>query len=418
MTRLVRLTLATLMLFVLALPAMAQEGTYTPDDDGWEALFDGESLDGWHLRHDGEHGWTVEDGILTNTPPSIDLISDVPLSDHELHIEFRVPQGGNSGVYLQGRYEIQVADSAGHDPNAGSCGALYGQIVPMENASKPAGEWQSYDIRFRAPRIDRDGNRVRPGYLHVEQNGTLIIDSEFESVTGGAVDQNYGHPAGLMLQGDHSGVEYRDIRYRPIKWDWAPEDEFTPLFDGESLDGWKVSSETGHGDGGSWAVVDGVITGTQDGPGNGGILVTEADYGDYEVRYEMNPDWGIDSGFFLRCKDNGQCYQSTVDYRPGGEVGTIYGEGIGGWLQPNPDWFRFYKAEQWNEARIIISGAVPRIQVWLNGNKIIEYTDTEQRLPAQEGIALQVHGGGDWDGKVTRFRNIRVRQLADDEPAQ
>ena len=86
--------------------------------------------------------------------------------------------------------------------------------------------------------------------------------------------------------------------------------------------GWKVSTETGHGSGGAWDVVDGVITGTQDTPGNGGILITDADYGDYEVRFEMNPDWNIDSGFFLRCTDDGRCYQVTVDYRPDGEVGT------------------------------------------------------------------------------------------------
>jgi hypothetical protein len=106
-----------------------------------------------------------------------------------------------------------------------------------------------------------------------------------------------------------------------------------------------------------------------------------------------------------------------VDYRPDGEVGTIYGEGIGAWLQPNPDWYRFYKPHQWNEGRVIISGEAPRIQVWLNGHKLVDFVDTEVRLPAAEGIALQVHGGGDWAGKVTRFRNIRIRSLGENEIA-
>ncbi len=416
MIRLVYAAVSLIAACTLTVPAMAQ-GTYAPDADGWVSLFNGENLDGWHLRHDGPNGWTVQDGVLINTPPSVDLISDVPLEDIELHVEFRVPQGGNSGVYLQGRYEIQVGDSFGHEPNAGSCGALYSKIVPSENACKPAGEWQTYDIQFRAPRVDREGAPIRPGYLRVEQNGIVIIDSEFEGVTGGAVNDLYGQPAGLMLQGDHTGVEYRNIRYRPMQWDWAAEEEFTPLFDGESLEGWKVSTETGHGSGGLWEVADGTIVGTQDPPGNGGILITEEDYGDYEVRFEMNPDWGIDSGFFLRCTDDGRCYQVTVDYRPDGEVGTIYGEGIGAWLQPNPEWYRFYKPHQWNEGRVIISGEAPRIQVWLNGHKLVDFVDTEVRLPAAEGIALQVHGGGDWGGKVTRFRNIRIRSLGANEIA-
>lgn len=416
MTRSRFIPLVLVAVLALAAPVLAQ-GTYTPDEEGWVPLFNGENLDGWRLRHDGDHGWTVEDGILTNTPPSIDLVSTLPLEDIELHVEFRVPQGGNSGVYLQGRFEIQVGDSFGHELNAGSGGALYSKIVPSENANKPAGEWQTYDIQFRAPRVDRDGAPIRPAYIRVVQNDILIIDSEFEGVTGGAIDDRYGVPAGLMLQGDHSGVEYRDVRYRPLQWDWAAEEEFTSLFDGESLAGWKVSTETGHGSGGAWDVVDGVITGTQDTPGNGGILITDADYGDYEVRFEMNPDWNIDSGFFLRCTDDGRCYQVTVDYRPDGEVGTIYGEGIGAWLQPNPEWYRYYKPHDWNDCRVIISGEAPRIQVWLNSHKIIDFVDTEVRLPAEEGIAVQVHGGGDWDGKVTRFRNIRVRPLGEDEIA-
>lgn len=416
MTRSCCIPLVLVAALALAVPIHAQ-GTYVPDDDGWVSLFNGQDLDGWHLRYDGNHGWTVEDGILINTPPSIDLVSEVPLEDIELHVEFRVPQGGNSGVYLQGRYEIQVGDSFGHEPNAGSGGALYSKIVPLVNACKPAGEWQTYDIQFRAPRVDREGNPIRPAYLRVEQNGILIIDSEFEGVTGGARDDRYGQPAGLMLQGDHSGVEYRNVRYRPLRWDWAPETEFTSLFNGESLEGWNVSRVTGHGTGGTWEAVDGMITGTQDAPGNGGILITNEDYGDYEVRFEINPDWDLDSGFFLRSTDDGRCYQVTVDYRPGGEVGTIYGEGIGAWLQPNPDWYRFYRPGEWNECRVIISGEAPRIQVWLNAHKIIDFVDTEVRLPAAEGIALQVHGGGDWTDKVTRFRDIRVRPLGDDEIA-
>ena len=114
----------------------------------------------------------------------------------------------------------------------------------------------------------------------------------------------------------------------------ADEEGFTALFNGKDLTGWKIV-KTGHGTGGKWEVVDGIITGTQDKPGNGGLLLTEEKYGDFEAIVEINPEWNIDSGLFLRCKEDGACYQLTVDYRPDGQVGTLYGEGIGGWLAPH-----------------------------------------------------------------------------------
>jgi len=386
------------------------QGTYAPDEEGWVSLCDGQDLTGWHLRHAGESGWSVVDGVLTNSKASIDIISDAPLEDQELHVEFRVPKGGNSGVYLQSRYEVQVADSQGQQPSPGSCGSVYSKITASKDACKAPGEWQSYDIQFLGARTDREGNMVRPAWIKVTLNGEDIVEGDIDGATGGEVDRNYGVPGGLMLQGDHGPIEYRNIRYRPLKTDWAPEDQFTPLFDGKDLTGWKTL-QTGHGTGGKWSVVDGAICGTQDPPGNGGILMTEKLYGDYEIRFELNPDWDIDSGFFMRSADDGRCYQSTVDYRPGGTVGIIYGEGIGGWSSPDPGWGRFYKPNTWNDARIIIEGAIPRIQVWLNGNKVTDYVDTEERLPAEGRIGLQVHGGGDWQGRMARFRNIRIRPI-------
>lgn len=402
---------ATAALCVLVVAPCSGQGSYAPDSEGWMPLFNGSDLTGWHLRWEGgPNGWSAEDGVLVNRAPSTDLVSDVPLWDHELHIEFRTPPGGNSGVYIHGRYEIQIADSPGAEPNWGTCGSVYGKLVASTNACLPAGEWQTYDVTFRGPRFDRDGNLVQPQHIRLVFNGTEVLNDEFEGITGGAVDDRVGEPGRLMLQGDHGPIEYRNIRYRPVRFDWAPEDQFTAVFDGTSLDGWRVFP-TGHGSGGSWTVADGAICGTQDTPGNGGVLMTEGTYGDYEIRCEINPDWGIDSGLFLRSTDDGRCYQSRVDYRPGGEVGTIYGEGIGGMNISNPAWSFFYKPEDWNELRVLIEGTVPRIQVWLNGNLISDWTDTEERLSAAGRIGLQVHGGGDWEGRMTRFRNIRIRPL-------
>jgi hypothetical protein len=126
---------------------------------------------------------------------------------------------------------------------------------------------------------------------------------------------------------------------------------------------------------------------------------------------EVNPDFGIDSGLFLRCQENGDCYQATIDYRNNGEVATLYAEGVGGWLHQNPGWTHFYNHGDWNEIRAIVEGQPPRIRFWLNANQTVDFVDTEERLPAEGVIALQIHRGGDWAGKVTRFRNIRIRPL-------
>lgn len=191
-----------------------------PDKEGWIALFNGKDLTGWHAR-DKRHknNWVVEPGgILHNKATGSDLISDVKLMDHELHIEFKVPKRGNSGVYLQGRYEVQVADSYGRRPGRHMCGAIYGKIAPKVNASKPAGEWQTYDIKFYSARRGPDGKIIKKARITVVHNGKLIIDNaEIDGLTGGAVDRKEGTPAGLMLQGDHTEVWYRNIKYRPIK---------------------------------------------------------------------------------------------------------------------------------------------------------------------------------------------------------
>jgi len=187
--------------------------------EGWIALFDGKDLTGWHVRHENQKNlWVVEGGVLRNTGTGTDLISDVPLVDHELHVEYRTPPGGNSGVYLQGRYEVQVGDGTNLKKlGPGMPGAIYGKIVPSKNVSKPAGEWQSFDITFRSARLNAEGKIAQKARITVIHNGEKIIDNaEIDGVTGSAVDNKEGTPAGLMLQGDHSAMDYRNIVHRPI----------------------------------------------------------------------------------------------------------------------------------------------------------------------------------------------------------
>jgi hypothetical protein len=112
--------------------------------------------------------------------------------------------------------------------------------------------------------------------------------------------------------------------------------EFESIFDGQTLKGWHPSAQTGHSkksgnkSGGRWVVENGAITGSQDIPGNGGILITDEQFGDFEVVLEMNNDFGPDSGLFLRSTEAGKCYQAMIDYHGGGNLMGIYGEGMGG----------------------------------------------------------------------------------------
>src|SRR3954447_11464102 len=109
------------------------------------------------------------------------------------------------------------------------------------------------------------------------------------------------------------------------------EEGFTPLFDGKTLDGWHTNRQKiGHGTGGGWAVEDGAITGEQNPPGNGGMLMTDKEFGDFDLMLELNPDWGIDTGVFLRANEQGVCFQVYVDYHEKGNVGWISTEQVAG----------------------------------------------------------------------------------------
>jgi hypothetical protein len=225
----------------------------------------------------------------------------------------------------------------------------------------------------------------------------------------------------------------------PVKPD---KDGFRPIFNGKTLEGWHASAKTGHSaaskhkTGGRWVAEEGAIVGSQDIPGNGGILITDWEFGDFEIVLEMNNDFGPDSGLFLRSNDLGQCYQAMIDYHKDGNLMGIYGEGLPGGkpnvrnfsfldevtkikeekspfpLPVSPErWPAFWKHGEWNELRARITGNPPHITTWIKGVKFMDYTDTEKRLPDKGGIAFQVHGGGDYTKQFVRYRNIRVKPL-------
>lgn len=191
---------------------------------------------------------------------------------------------------------------------------------------------------------------------------------------------------------------------------------FTKLFNGRDLTGWHISSVNHHGHTQAWRVENGVITGTQDRPGNGGILLTDRKYRNFEVYLEINPDFGCDSGLFLRSNEKGQAYQVMLDYLEGGNIGGVYGERLEGVKPaPSPGWEKAWRKGRWNSLRARIEDETPHITVWLNGVKITDWTDTANHAAdgATDGmIAVQVHAGKRWvDGGRHRFRKIAVKEL-------
>jgi hypothetical protein len=183
-------------------------------------LFDGTGLGAWTTRDGGEPGWKVEGGIATVGAGTGDIVSKEQYEDAYIHLEFRCPDmpdktgqaKGNSGVYLQARYEIQVLDSYGWEvPGLGDCGAIYNVHAPIQNACKPAMEWQTYDIVFRAARCDGAGNVVEKGRVTVIHNGLTIQNNVELQPTGGAMGVGESQPGPLLLQDHGDPVSYRNV---------------------------------------------------------------------------------------------------------------------------------------------------------------------------------------------------------------
>ncbi|MBI2272612.1 MAG: DUF1080 domain-containing protein [Bacteroidetes bacterium] len=167
-------------------------------------LFNGKNLDGWKAM--GTNQWVVENAVLRSPKSGANLVSEKQFDDFKLHIEFRYPKGSNSGVYLRGRYEVQVEDSYGMAPLPDLFSAVYGFLPPNEMAAKKAGEWQSFDITLVGRRVT------------VIANGKKVIaDQVIPGITGGALNSKEGEPGPILIQGDHGPVEYRNIVITPAK---------------------------------------------------------------------------------------------------------------------------------------------------------------------------------------------------------
>ena len=177
------------------------------DDGGWcdgatTVLFDGVDLSNWHTLDAGrEAAWTVDGGILNNgMGRGVLLVSNKDFWNFRLHVDYRILSGSNSGIGLRGRYEVQILDDHGQPPDIHGNGAIYSLLRPSVNASKPAGEWQTFDIIL----IGRD--------VTIVLNGRKILDKAYiEGLSTIGFNSREEDPGPILLQGDHGPVEFRKI---------------------------------------------------------------------------------------------------------------------------------------------------------------------------------------------------------------
>jgi hypothetical protein len=178
-------------------------------------IFNGQNLEGWKLTDPNQKsGWSVENGVLINRPvqqegkPHVsygNLRTIQEFEDFNLKLETRVAERENSGIYLKGIYEVQVTDSYKRPLDSHNMGGIYSRITPTVNAEKPAGEWQTFDITL----VNR--------HVTIVLNGKTIIDNQpLLGCTGGALWSDEFRPGPIYLQGDHTGIAYRNIELRPV----------------------------------------------------------------------------------------------------------------------------------------------------------------------------------------------------------
>ena len=191
-------------------------------------LFDGKDLSKWAHKDGSPAKWKVADGYFQVMTKTGDIFTRQPFGDMQLHVEFAEPSPavgedqdrGNSGIIIMGLYEIQVLDSykSATYPD-GQAGAVYGQYPPLVNASRPPGQWQTYDIVFHAPRFEGDGKLLRPAHVTVLHNGVLVQDHvEIHGPTAtGEPYKAHAEKLLLELQDHHHPVRYRNIWVRELR---------------------------------------------------------------------------------------------------------------------------------------------------------------------------------------------------------
>jgi len=227
-----------------AWPRLLRAADSDGDKTGELVLFNGKDLSNWKTADPAKiENWKVVSSVKADpdephklvtegtggTADSVmylhgaveggDIYTDQVFADVEVHVEFMIPKGSNSGVYLMGQYECQILDSYGKkDLGVHDCAAIYVTKPPSENACKPSGEWQTYDITFRAPRFDADGKKIENAkYIKVVFNGKTVQENvDTPRPTGGQLSGGEKPKGPLMLQGNEGSVAYRNLRIKSV----------------------------------------------------------------------------------------------------------------------------------------------------------------------------------------------------------
>lgn len=376
--------------------------------DGWESLFDGTSLDGWTCGGD-LNAWGVREGHITVVNPGHGwwLRTTKMYRDFDLKLEFRIPEGGNSGVGIRGSsngdpaftgMEIQILDTHGQEPDVGSCGAVYNAIAPSQDAARPAGEWNSYRIRLIGDTLDVWLNGV-----HI-QDAQRLDDRGYFRRPDQPIPLRDRLTTGYIALQDHgNGLAFQNVKIKDMSPDSDPGG-FVSLMPGADMAGWFAKG------GGTWAMEDGTLVG-RDGPGH---LFSVDQFTDFELRAFARVSAGGNSGLYFRTVPRPEDpdtwplgYEAQVDNDdPRNWTGCIYdrAQAPGGFektLQTRDD--------AWFDYRIRAVGN--HIQTWINGVPMVDTTlDNFDR----GHFALQTHN----PGNVIEYRDIRVLDLreAQSEP--
>ncbi|MBI5685202.1 MAG: DUF1080 domain-containing protein [Verrucomicrobia bacterium] len=408
-------------------------------------LFDGRDTSAWQQRDGGDCQWEVKDGVLVAGKGDLDTREK--FQDFKLHVEFAVPRDakqGNSGIYLQGRYELQIIDSFGSPAGGtGGCGAIFGLLAPTENASKPPDEWQSFDITFRAAQFDASDAKTANARISVVHNGKLIHDNVEIPKSTGKGEPESAAPGPIRLQSYGSPVRFRNISIRPVDEAAAqavPEG-FVSLFNGKDLTGWEGRPEF-------WSVQDGAICGrtTHETPAkrNTFLVCTAGEFSDFELRAQFKLAAGDEKGivnsgvqYRSRVVDREYFmlsgYQADLGFRGRKNLsGTLWEEDGRSVLADSGrrvvlregespttpqkavesissarDVRASYRDDDWNDLVIIASGN--RLQHYLNGKLAVDVTDETAAAAKTGTLALQIMAGPPMQ---VWFRNLLVKKLA------
>ena len=387
--------------------------------EGWQLLFDGESLDNWKAYNDeGTGSWLVEDGLLAASGTGSDsdgyIITKKQYDNFDLKFDWKIAEGGNSGVlyhvieseryptpYLTGP-EYQLVDDEGFPSELEEwqkAGADYAMYVPDSGKKKlnPAGEWNSSRVIFDNGHVEHwlNGEKILEFEAWTDEWFELKNSGKWEN----APDYGLSAVGHISLQDHGSRIWFRNMKIKEL-----PDEEQGPvkLFNGENLDGWlEYGNEL-------WYVEDGLLV-CESGPEEQyGYLATERFYLDFDLSVDFKQVSDGNSGIFFRSVFEGtrvtgwQVEVAPPDHDSGG-IYESYGRG---WLEQIPEEKEGYLKEgEWNTMRIKVVG--PEVTTWLNGNLMVELDDSKIEK-ANGRIALQIHDGG---GIKVLWRNLVVQEL-------